>query len=108
MSWIHLDDVVGLLLHAAESDISGPLNTVAPQPSTNAEFSRVLAGQLRRPSFLRAPAFALRLGLGKMSDIVLASQNVLPRVAEETGYVFQQPTLEGAIQSCLSGKGGRP
>ncbi|MEE2755599.1 MAG: TIGR01777 family oxidoreductase [Myxococcota bacterium] len=108
MSWIHLDDVVGLLLHAAHADISGPLNTVAPQPSTNADFSRVLAGHLSRPSVLRAPAFALRLALGKMSDIVLASQKVLPRVAEETGYVFQQPTLDGAIKSCLRIKGEQP
>ena len=105
MSWIHLDDVVGLLLHAAKNDISGPLNAVSPEPRTNADFSRVLAAQLRRPSLFRAPAFALRLALGKMSDIVLASQTVLPKVADDTGYEFQQPTLEQALKACLSAEG---
>jgi uncharacterized protein len=101
MSWIHLQDWVNLVLWSLERDtVSGPLNLTAPTPVTNQEFSRVLAGELRRPGFLRAPAFALRLLMGEMADaIALGGQRVLPRKAEAEGYAFRYAHLAPAIHS---------
>jgi uncharacterized protein (TIGR01777 family) len=101
MSWIHLQDWVNLVLWALERDtVTGPLNLTAPTPVTNQEFSGVLAAELRRPGFLRAPAFALRLLMGEMADaLVLGGQRVLPRKAEEGGYAFRYPHLGPAIRS---------
>lgn len=95
ISWIHIADVVGLFLHATRrEDIVGPLNAVAPNPVTNAEFTRALAHALGRPAFLRIPRFALRAAFGEMADILISSQRVLPRVAQRTGYEFWADGLE--------------
>lgn len=103
MSYIHVDDVVGLLLHAAEHEsIRGPMNAVAPCPVTNREFTRVLAGVLHRPAFLPAPALGLRVLLGEVSDILLASQRVVPDVALDSGYKYQHPDLEEALRAAVS------
>ena len=102
MSWIHLNDVVGLLRHAANSSVSGPMNVVGPEAVTNEDFSRALATSIRRPSFMRAPAFAVRLGLGKMADIVLASQKVVPQVALDSAYEFAMPHLDAALADCVN------
>jgi uncharacterized protein (TIGR01777 family) len=101
MSWIHLQDWVNLVLWALDRDsVSGPLNLTAPSPVTNREFSRILAGELRRPGVLPAPAFALRLLMGEMADaLVLGGQRVLPRKAEEGGYSFRYPYLGPAIHA---------
>ena len=101
MSWIHVDDVVGLLLHAAENPIEGALNLVAPNPLTNADFTQALARSMGRRAFVRAPRFMIRAALGKMSDIVLASQRVEPKVALETGYRFTYPTADEALAHCM-------
>ncbi|MSP63081.1 MAG: TIGR01777 family protein [Myxococcales bacterium] len=102
MPWVHLDDVVGLLLHAAaKSEIDGPLNAVAPEPARNVEFTRALAKVLGRPAFLPAPAFALRLAIGEFANAILGSQRVVPRVAESTGYRFAHPILDEALRSAL-------
>ncbi|MGH7152029.1 MAG: TIGR01777 family oxidoreductase [Planctomycetota bacterium] len=102
--WIHLDDVVGLLLHAAErGEVDGALNVVAPQPATNREFTRALAAALRRPAILPVPAFALRLALGEFAGVLLGSQKARPRAAERTGYRFRHPSLAGALQDLVSG-----
>ena len=101
MSWIHLQDWVNLVLWALDRDtVSGPLNLTAPSPVTNQEFARILAAELQRPGFLRAPAFALRLLMGEMADaLALGGQRVLPRKAEEGGYAFRYPYLGPAIRS---------
>lgn len=102
MSWIHVDDVVGLLLHAAQvKGISGALNAVAPAPVTNREFTRELASALHRPAIFPAPEFALRLALGEVTSVLLASQRVMPRVAEKTGYRFRHATLDRALRAAL-------
>ena len=102
MPWIHIDDLVELMLHAADRDeIRGPLNAAAPAPVTNAEFTRTLARVLHRPAFAHVPAFALRLLLGEMSEIVLASQRVKPAVAQRTGYDFRYTELEEALGALL-------
>lgn len=102
MSWIHIDDVVGLLLHAAgRADVLGPLNVCAPHPSRNSDFTRALARVMHRPAWLRTPAVALRLALGDMADLVMASQHVLPAKAAATGYGFRFGTLEEALEDLL-------
>ncbi len=103
MSWIHLDDEAGLILKAIETEgLTGPINLAAPNPVTNAEFTRQLAATLHRPAFFHVPAFALRLLLRDMaSEMLLGGQRGVPRTATEAGYSFAHPTLEGALQSLL-------
>ncbi|MBM4265540.1 MAG: TIGR01777 family protein [Deltaproteobacteria bacterium] len=98
MSWIHLDDVVALFRHAVESEgVRGPMNAVAPAPVRNHEFTRVLAQSLGRPALLPVPAFGLKLAFGEMASVLLASQRVRPRVAEETGFRHRYATLAEAL-----------
>jgi uncharacterized protein (TIGR01777 family) len=103
MSWVYLDDAIGILLHASLDDrIRGGVNAVAPNPVTNAELTRVLGHVLHRPTVLAVPKLALRLALGEMSQVLTASQRVFPRVVERTGYLFHQPQLDSAIRAALA------
>lgn len=103
MSWITLGDVIALVRYALESDSSrGPINAVAPNAVTNAEFTSLLAGVLHRPALLPAPRFALRLALGEMADAVLASQRVVPEKLNGMGYSFRHPQLKQALESLLN------
>lgn len=102
MSWIHIDDWVAMVRWAlTTSAVSGPINLTAPEPVTNEEFSRALGRVLARPAFMRAPAFALRLVLGReMADaLILGGQRVLPARAEALGYRFKYPALEAALRA---------
>lgn len=102
MPWIHIDDVVGLLRRAAEDGkIEGPLNAAAPQVVTNAGFTRALASALGRPAFLPAPSFALRVAMGELAEVVLASQRVIPEKALRVGYSFRHPDLGEALASIV-------
>jgi uncharacterized protein len=106
LSWIALEDVVGLL-RAVISDekASGPLNVVAPAPVRNSEFTQVLASVLHRPAILPAPAFALRLLLGEMADaLLLASQQVHSERVPAATYTFRYENLEPALHAILSRK----
>jgi len=104
MSWVTLQDVVGIVRFALENGAArGPLNVVSPQPVRNAEFTKVLAKILRRPALFPAPAFALRLLLGEMADeLLLSSQRVLPAQLEKLGYRFLHPDLDAALTNVLS------
>jgi uncharacterized protein len=98
MSWITLEEVVGVIRYAMEKDSArGPMNTVAPNPVTNAEFTSVLAGVLHRPALLPAPRFALGLALGEMAGALLASQRVYPERLGALGYTFRHPQLKEAL-----------
>jgi uncharacterized protein (TIGR01777 family) len=103
MPWVHVDDVVGLLLHAGGTAaaggalLAGPLNAVAPAPARNVDFTRELGRALGRPAVIPVPAAALRLALGEMAGVVLASQRVVSRVATASGYQFAWPTLAEAL-----------
>lgn len=103
MAWIHIDDLLDLLLLAAEQEtISGPLNATAPHPVTNREFTKTLAATLHRPLLLPpVPKFALRLSMGEFADSLFHSQRVIPDVAEQAGFRFQYPDLELALQHLL-------
>ncbi len=103
MSWIALDDLVGVIVHALTCDtLAGPVNAVAPHPVTNVEFTRTLGRVLRRPTVLPIPAFAARLALGEMADgLLLASTRVQPARLAASGYAFRYPELEGALRHVL-------
>lgn len=103
MSWIHVDDVIGLIRFALESSsVRGSLNATAPQPVRNVEFTRELAAALHRPAVLPVPAFALKALFGEMSQVILASQRVIPRAAQAAGFKFQYPELRPALARLLS------
>jgi uncharacterized protein len=106
-SWIALDDAVAAVGHAlATEGLSGPVNVVAPESMTNQQFTRILGRVLRRPTFLRAPAFALRAVLGLMADdVLLASIRALPQRLSATGFAFRYPRLEPALRHLLTGGG---
>lgn len=100
--WIHIDDIVGILLHALVTPpIDGPINGTAPGIVTNEEFTRELAAALNRSVFFPVPEFALRVLMGEMADVVLASQRVFPQVALDTGYRFKYANLKPALGSLL-------
>ena len=103
MSWIHRDDLVGMIVWALENEtLSGAVNGVSPNPVLNADFGRALGGVLSRPSMLPAPAFALRLLYGEMASVILGSQKVLPKIPIERGYRFRYPELNGALAAAVS------
>ena len=103
LSWVHLDDAVGLLAHGLVlGTLRGPVNVTAPDPRKMRDFCRVLGEVLGRPSWLPVPAFALRALLGEMADMLLTGQRVLPAAAQASGYPFKYPTLPGALRAALS------
>jgi uncharacterized protein (TIGR01777 family) len=102
MSWIHLDDLVGIIQHALANPMRGPVNGTAPNPVTNAEFTKHLAHVLRRPAVFPVPAFMLKTMFGEMSEVMLASQRVQPQAAEAAGYRFRFLEVEAALQNILA------
>ena len=99
VAWIHLDDEVGLMLHALDSTaVRGPINLVAPSPVRNRVFAHALGRVLARPALFPAPRLALSLVLGQRVEVVLASQRARPSVAEATGYRFRFAELETALR----------
>ena len=115
-SWIHIDDLVAAVMHilGASSDverrapspgqgIAGPVNMVAPNPVTNAEFTRTLADVLKRPALFPVPAFAARLAFGEFAEEgLLASARVLPRKLLDSSFMFHFPDLPGALAALVS------
>lgn len=100
LSWIHIDDVVGLILFSIlNNQASGPINATAPNPKRNRDFGKLLAKVLKRPFWLPAPTLMLNLLLGEMSMLLLQGQYVLPRKAQELGYKFIYPELTPALES---------
>jgi NAD dependent epimerase/dehydratase family enzyme len=104
MSWIHLDDMVGLYLAALDGeDWSGPVNACAPGAVTNAEFSRALGRALHRPAVLPVPGLALRARYGEMAEIVTGGQRMVPARAQALGYGWEHTDLDEALRSALAG-----
>lgn len=103
LSWIAIDDAIGAIRHALLTDtLTGPVNAVAPEPVTNAEFTSTLGCVLRRPTVLPVPPFAARLAFGRMADeLLLASARVKPTKLLATGYAFRLPALNAALRYLL-------
>lgn len=111
MPWIHVDDVVGIIVSALDGTSgaeagpamwSGPVNASAPTPATNREFSRALGRALRRPAVIPVPAFALRRMFGEMASVITSSERMIPARALELGYQFRYPELERALRAALA------
>lgn len=103
-SWISMRDEVCALQFLLEQDhLHGPVNLTAPHPATNAEVTATMGHVMGRPTILPAPAFALKAVLGEFSTEVLGSARVMPAVLQNAGFVWQDPTLEGAIRLALAG-----
>jgi uncharacterized protein (TIGR01777 family) len=103
MPWIHADDVVGIYLKALDDGRwSGAVNATAPEPVTNAAFSKALGRALHRPAFLPVPALAVRVLYGEMAEIVVEGQNAVPQRAIELGYRHQHPDLDQALKAALT------
>ncbi len=102
-SWIHRDDMVGLIVHAlAEDAFAGPVNATAPQAITNRDFARALGRALHRPVVLPVPAWVLRLALGQMAEeLLLGAQTILPARAIASGYRFRYPEIDGALAAIV-------
>ena len=100
--WISLADEVGAIRHVLGVDVSGPVNLTAPDPVTNAEFTRTLAAVVHRPAVIRVPAFPLNLALRDFGrSTVVGGQRAVPRRLLESGYAFTQPDLAGALRAAL-------
>jgi uncharacterized protein len=100
--WIHRDDVIHIIQFILDhQEIAGPVNITAPHPVTMNEFAKTLGKTLHRPTFFKVPAFALKLLLGEMSQVILASQKVLPKKLTDANFKFQYPEIETALKAIL-------
>lgn len=102
LSWIHLDDLVRAIYYLMEHPgASGTFNLVAPEPIRNKPFGKVIGAVLKRPSFLPAPAFALKLLFGELAILLLEGQRVSANKLQQAGFAFVYPTVEPAIANLL-------
>lgn len=102
MSWIALEDIIGIIKFAIENEnATGILNAVSPNPVTNKEFSKTLGQILHRPSFIPTPEFALKIILGEMAGVLVGGQKAVPEAIVEQGYRFEFANLEGILKKHL-------
>lgn len=102
MSWIHIEDMLSAMAYLLEtSDLSGPINMVAPNPVQNQNFSDCLADSLGRIAVLPAPGFVLKMILGESSILLLGSQRIVPTRLQENGFEFRFPVLNDALENLL-------
>jgi uncharacterized protein (TIGR01777 family) len=100
--WIHMEDEVRAIRLLIENrKAEGPFNLAAPEPVTNAEFSRQMGCELGRPVLIPIPAFALRMVLGEMAGELLEGQRALPQRLMEMGFTFRFPGIDAALQDLL-------
>jgi uncharacterized protein len=99
-SWIHIDDLVGIYLMALDS-VDGPVNACAPNPVTNAGFTRALAAALKRPAVVSVPTFVLRAMLGEGAEMLLRGQRVLPQRTQKLGYQFRFADVTDALANLI-------
>ena len=102
MSWIHIDDMIGAIIHILNTPtLEGVTNLTAKYPVSNAIFSQRLAAILNRPSVMTTPAMVLRVIFGEMADLLLFGQNVLPNKLIKNGFQFEYPTIDKALEHLL-------
>lgn len=101
--WVHRDDVVGMLLLAIDDPaLRGPINAVSPNPVSSRELATAIGNVMSRPSWMPAPAFAIKLALGEAASILLTGQRVVPQRAIDVGYEFRRARLVPALESILA------
>lgn len=99
LSWVHIDDVVGLIIHSLKNELThGPLNVVSPNPKRNKDFMKTIAKVWKRPNVVPTPAFLMETALGEMSELITKGQFVRPEKALKEGYTFAFPFLEEALK----------
>jgi uncharacterized protein len=102
MSWIHHEDMVrGIVFALNEAQMQGPVNFTAPEPVRNWGFCKTLGSVMKRPSWLPAPKFAIKLALGEVAEVALGSQRVYPARLSDMNFTFQYPTLQPALENLL-------
>lgn len=100
ISWIHVKDVVNLLIYCLTNEkIGGPLNMTAPHPMRNKDFIKTLTEIYKRPFWLPTPTIFLRAALGEMSELITKGQFVLPKKAQTNGFQFSYPHLKEALEN---------
>ncbi|MDQ0111145.1 TIGR01777 family oxidoreductase [Paenibacillus harenae] len=105
LSWIHIDDIVRLMLFCLDNDsISGAVNASAPNPLRNDAFGRAIGNAMGRPHWFPVPAFVLKAALGEMSVLILEGQRALPRKSMELGFTFLYPTAESCLNAIFARK----
>ncbi len=102
VSWVHIDDVVGMILRGIDDDtVRGPVNVAAPNAVTNAELSKAIGAALGRPSFMPVPEFALRLRFGEGADPLVTGQRAIPAKMQELGFAFSYTDVRAAVAQAL-------
>jgi NAD dependent epimerase/dehydratase family enzyme len=105
MPWVHIDDMVEIIIYAMQNDITGPINCTAPQPVTNKEFSKTLGKVLRRPAVAPMPAVAVKLLFGQMGyELMVQGQCVIPQKLQQQGFEFKYSDLQSALGQLLNTK----
>lgn len=100
--WIHVEDLVSLIQWSVENDnVVGPVNGTAPNPIRNSTFTKAIANAVRRPAFLPAPKFALKLALGEFADSLFSSQQVIPKAALDGGFQFKFSQIDDAMREIV-------
>jgi uncharacterized protein (TIGR01777 family) len=102
LPWIHIADWLALVIWTLEADDArGPFNVTAPNPVTNAEFTRTLGRAVNRPAIMPVPGFALRIALGELAETLLTGQRAVPKRAEQLGFTFRFREIEPALNDLL-------
>ena len=102
MSWIHVQDLCALMLHAIDApQLRGPVNGVSPGVCTNKEFARALGRALHRPALLPIPPIAMKIALGEIAEVLLASQRCVPKAALDSGFRYKFPEIDGALRDLV-------
>lgn len=104
MSWIHIDDLMGIFIHALEKEeVAGVFNAVSPNPVTNKEMTHAISDVLQKPMFLpKVPGFVLTLMLGEMAEMLLGGTRISPEKIQRTGFEFTYPKLIPALNDLLT------
>ncbi len=101
LPWIHIDDIIGLILFSLDNEVSGVFNATAPNPVKMKSFAETMGKITHRPSWLPVPSITLKATLGEVADVITSGQRAIPQRALEKGYEFEFPDLEGALKNLL-------
>jgi NAD dependent epimerase/dehydratase family enzyme len=105
MPWVHVEDMVKIIIYAMQNDITGPINCTAPQPVTNREFAKTLGKVLKRPAIAPMPAVIVKLLFGQMGDeLMIQGQSVIPQKLQQQGFKFNYSDLHSALEQLLNPK----